>query len=115
MTFPGPRIAALEAAVRPFLANPPRAAELRPEPAQDDGAAVLVWTARMPVQVTSIAGLGFSVRWDDDERASELARTTHQVRVSNPADAEQFVDVEVIDDVTFDVGRGRKRRYQLDN
>lgn len=100
----------MESIVRPFVAKPLSAATLRPEPKQDTSEAVLTFTARMPVQVTSIAGLGFKVVWADADRFDEVQRDVEVVRVTNPEDPSQFVDVEDTRSIVFDA-RGRRSRY----
>ncbi len=46
---------------------------------------------------------------------TELSRETTTVRISNPADAGDFVDVERIDRITFDGPDGRRRTFVLNN
>lgn len=53
---------------------------------------------------------------EGDFEHDETERVTHTVRVTNPNDPAQFVDVEVVDDVTFKNPRtGVTNRYLFDN
>lgn len=46
---------------------------------------------------------------------TEVSRKTHTKRVTNPEDAEQYVDVEVIDEITFSGDDNILRKFVLDN
>lgn len=54
-------------------------------------------------------------REEVDEEWREVARTTTTVRVSNPEDADQYVDVERAESVTLLLPDGRRVGLILDN
>lgn len=53
--------------------------------------------------------------WVFDEAWSEIRRRTSTVRVENPDDAEQWVDVERIDEILFVKSDGSTARLSLNN
>lgn len=71
-------------------------------------ASTFQWSSTNP---PNTGGGGITVRPGDDEDDEEIgsqtvefeetARSIHVVRVSNPLDDQQYVDVERIDDITF--------------
>lgn len=76
----------------------------------------LVWSAQQPSGCTTLGGMGFSIKWpDSDFNFTETGRTTHTVRVENPDDSSQFVDVEVIDNITYRNGKSVNSAYSLNN
>jgi hypothetical protein len=85
---------ALEKAIRPFTDAPPRARTGRTDPVQDTSVAVISWTCRTNVEVTTVQALGFRLTNPDEQ--TETYRVTHTKRVENPNDPNQFVDVEQI-------------------
>jgi len=69
-------------------------------------------------------GGGVNVIDDDDDEPDdepttvdwiEIDRTVHVMRVFNKDDSEQYVDVEVIDDITFELPTGVHVRMILNN
>lgn len=103
---------ALEQAIRPFVERGPRPVPVRETPAQPPAEAEISWSARMSVQVTTLEAQGIRVIWPDSEDHREVARQTRTVRVQNPSDPSQFVDVEDIQTIDFR-SRGRRSRFRL--
>lgn len=76
----------------------------------------LEWTARANVEVMTLAGRGFTVSLiDESVEREEISRETRVVRIENPEDSNQYVDVEVIDAISFQDPNRSKRRYTLNN
>lgn len=112
----------LEQLVRPFgtVLNSPT----RGRPGENDTAldvtttepelAVLTWSARAGVETTDLPTL--SVVLDDDEDDDdgingEINRTFHTQRITQEGNADNWVDVEVPDDITFKNQAQQKRKY----
>lgn len=98
--------AALERAIRPFLTDPPQPRRERKDPPQDTSEAAITWRCSTNVEVTSVAGISFRVVNSEDN--IEVYRETEVVRVTNPSDSNQFVDVENTKRVDFKDGQKRK-------
>lgn len=65
-------------------------------------------------------GIGFRTNDGEDpepitDQYNELSRNTTVVRIENPDDASQFVDVERIDDILFQGPGNRKVLFHLKN
>lgn len=106
----------LEKIVRPFQANIPfTARRLTPDqPAEGSTPEIvtLEWgdTIEANYKQYSIGGLaGATVKW------TEVSRQTTTVRVSNPSDESQFVDVERIDRLTMRNEKGQEQELVLNN
>ena len=112
--------------IAPPASSPPP--KRRPEGASGD--AVLRWGRPSSFQMSTGSGGGFTQpRIDilpsgDDEAANdealgliftETARLTTTVRISNPLDAADFVDVEQIDRISFRGPDGVIRTFVLSN
>lgn len=119
---------ALENALRPFndLVRPlprtrtywndtPAAAPATTTDAEStDG--VLTWSARADVQVQTLPGM--NVRMKEDTRDTDLNELTREVdvkRITNPEDAGQYVDVEVVRTLTLTNKAKQKRIFTLNN
>lgn len=78
---------------------------------------LLRWSASQSVGVTTLGAMGFTINWPDDPNNdyAETLRTTHTVRVENPDDSSQFVDVERIDTISFRNGQKIPYDYSLNN
>lgn len=115
MRFAPDHGAHLERAVRPFAENPPERPRPRREPDQDAHEAELTWSARMRVETTTVDGLGLNIIWPDDvaNEEDEESRQVRIERVENPEDPNQFVDVEVIEEIVFRTSNGRRIRRRL--
>ena len=103
----------------PTATSPPRR---RPEGATGD--AVLRWGRASNFPVSAKRTLTTIVNWptqpEDEEEDlglvyTETERITTTVRVENPDDDEQFVDVERIDQITFLGPDGVPRTFVLTN
>lgn len=117
----------LEKIVRPFstVINTPsrgRPGEQNVDPEHtttttEPALVVLEWSARAGVQTTDLPSLGVILNSDDDNDSEgildEFDRTSHTVRVTNPDDPEQFVDVEVADSITLTNRAKKKRKWNL--
>lgn len=116
----------LEKAVRPFITviEPPsraRDGEQNVDPAYttttEPALAVLEWSARAGVQTTDLPSLGVVLSGNDESDSDgildEIDRTTHTVRVTNPEDANQYVDVEIADSLTLTNRAKQKRKWNL--
>lgn len=115
----------LEKVVRPFIVvlDPP--SRVRPGEQEIEQAtttstepelAVLEWSARAGVQTTDLPSLGVILNSDDtdsDGILDEIGRSTHTVRVTNPDDPDQFVDVEVADSILLSNRAKQKRQWNL--
>ena len=67
---------------------------------QQDG--TLTWSATQDAQTTTLESFGFTIDWGDDStNFTEISRTTHTERITNPDDDTQFVDVEVADSIQY--------------
>ena len=76
----------------------------------------LTWTARASVEVLTLGARGYRIIFDDKPQdLFEISRTTHTVRVTNPEDPEQYVDVEVVDSVDLQDAANAIRRYSFNN
>lgn len=73
---------------------------------------VLAWEAMASVNTVTLPGVGFSVFESD---FTETKRITHPKRIVNPDDSSQFVDVEVIDNISYENGAGVPSTYALHN
>lgn len=110
----------MEGLVRPFwkkAPSPDAAGAGEPVEVPD---AYITWSSRVSPSVTTLEGQGINWSWEADEGGDnddeEVTRETHTVRVENPTDPEQYVDVEVVDAVVFkNPTTGRKRRMTLSN
>lgn len=117
---------ALERTVRPFL--PPG---VRPDRgrygflggSEPSGAVVdtdgngvpdLEWGARVGAETVTLEQLGIRLQ-DPLMDFEELSRDTHVLRVTNPEDADQYVDVEVIDNIRFRNKSRQTSSYKLNN
>lgn len=103
----------------------------RRRPPGASGEATLRWGAPSDFQFSSRGGTRFSIKQpiytflpqgdDEDETAAdgliftETKRATTTVRISNPLDANDFVDVEVIDRISFEGPDGVIRTFVLNN
>ncbi len=98
----------------------------RRRPAGASGEAVLRWGAASDFQISSSGGVTVQVRqpaYDDlpdgDENLglifTETERQTTVVRITNPLDANVYVDVEVIDQISFLGPDGEIRTFVLNN
>ena len=103
----------------PTSVSPPRRP---PEGALGD--AVLRWGRACNFRISAVPNLTTIVNWPtqpEDEEAdpglifTETERQTTTVRVENPDDSEQFVDVERIDQITFLGPDGIARTFVLTN
>lgn len=86
-----------------------------PEETEDPDAPVLEFSARGRVEVLTLESMGVKVIWPEDKDATqtEISRTTHTVRVFNPEDDSQYVDVEVIDELTVENIDKIQRRWKF--
>ena len=78
--------------------------------------ALLVWQARMPTEAfpVDVGAVGFQVV-DDENTETEISRKTKDVRVENPDDPNQFIEVEVIEELQLQNAQGTIRTIKLDN
>lgn len=102
---------AFEEAQRPFAERPPQWKIGRPDQPQDDTTPILTWTAQTDVQIFEAPSLGFQTK--DDEQ--EVDRVTREERVENPEDSNQYVDVEIIEEITFRFPNGQTRTVTFNN
>ena len=106
----------LPAGRRPLDRRPPR----RPPPGAV-GDATLRWGDPSNFQQSSGGGISISQPLDDLPpldvvlEFTEIARETTTVRITNPLDANDFVDVERIDRITFLGPDGLIRAFILNN
>jgi hypothetical protein len=105
-------IIAMQPPVKAGRPDRQRALELQPE-----GESTLTFTAKVKATITTLPGMGIKFKWaaDDDPNQVELQRATHTKRITNPEDSEQYVDVEVIDSITFKNSLGEVINYSLAN
>lgn len=112
----------MNAVLRPFeskLFQTTRGRQQKEEAEPEEAVFTLEATAK--IQVTTMEGMGWSVSFpepDDDnpdEDNAEEKRSVRTVRIYNPEDSEQYVDVEVIDSIDFKDVRNRLSRYTLKN
>ena len=98
----------------------------RRRPAGASGDAVLRWGRPSDFQFASAAVRrvfvtqpAYDTLPEDDEQVellfTEIARETTTVRIENPSDSSQFVDVEVIDRISFKGPDGVVRTFVLSN
>jgi hypothetical protein len=109
-----PSIPSMEGIVRNFsFRRAPKQFVPKPvEPAaatDEDG--VLFWESSVRPETLTMNGAGWSITLKDVERS----RTTSTKRVTNPNDPEDFVDVEVVDELLVRDRYGRTYRLQLIN
>jgi hypothetical protein len=119
----------LERAIRPFLpvpAQPDRAkvyfsggTRSKGDVTNTEGDAIptLEWEASMPPETITMGVTGFTVELGNngDEDNNETQRSTHTVRIHSSTSPEDYVDVEVVDWVTFRDSNKRKRRLNFSN
>lgn len=87
---------ALEALSRPFgrsWKDPKGRRSHVAEEATEPGPGVLIIESQVRMDVVTVRGMGWSIR--KEER--EISRETSTVRVTNPSDPSQFVDVERVE------------------
>lgn len=91
--------------------------ELGTELSTEQRSSTIAWQATASVQITTLPGLGFTQALDPDTPSdqSEISRTTHTVRVTNPDDPTQFVDVEVADAIVFKDADGNTLQQNFNN
>lgn len=105
----------LETVVRPFQAAEvftARVAAPPPPPAALPGAVELIWGDQISLMAKQN---GIPDLNTGGKHWSEADRTTRVVRVSNPNDATQFVDVEKILNMRFKDEVGNEHFLQLNN
>lgn len=73
----------------------------------------LTFTATQSAGVTTLDSYGFTVNWPDDKNNeyAEIVRQSHTVRVENPEDSEQYVDIEIADAIQFRNGKNTVSKY----
>lgn len=81
-------------------------------PEKEEPEAFIQWGAPMPTQYDSAPYVGFETVNADEQEISRKVRTK---RVENEDDPSQFVDVEVIDEITFQTGSGGFKTVRLNN
>lgn len=106
-----PLTGAMEYSLRPGLnPDPPWRARFNSNPAPsepiEDGELRWAWTAK--TETTSLDEMVYdlNIEFPDtpesvEDNTVELVRDTHVERVYNPEDSEQYVDIEVVDQITF--------------
>lgn len=114
----------LEKVVRPLVITPPKPDRSRLEFAggvatsgeekntEGVGVPVLKWTATATVQVTTLAGVGFTVL---DGDVTEEKRDTHTQRIEQDGNPSNFLLVEVIDKIAFRNKAGVPYTYKYNN
>lgn len=125
--YKGAPVIDIEKLSRPFVSAPSLPTRVRPDevtqPSEsasssstEPGLVSLSWSARAGVNTTDLPSMGVLLSTgDDDFDQFELTRNTSTVRVENPDDSDQFVDVEVINSITFANKSKQKRTYTLNN
>jgi hypothetical protein len=117
---------AVETIVRPFETLQGWPATRRAPPEQDQGEAYIEWSAKMPASVMSLDALignGGTIAEmeyespdsetsedpleNDFQEYSESGRVVQVVRVTNPEDPSNYVDVERIDRIFFNGPAGK--------
>jgi len=102
---------AWEEVIRPFKENVPQWKIGRPEQPQNTDEPILTWSATVDVQIWRPPVLGFQTK----EEESEVERTVTEKRIENELDPSQYVDIEVIDEITFRRPDGTTITRILDN
>lgn len=74
--------------------------------------AFIEWGGPMPTQYDSAPYVGFETVQGNEQEVSRKVRTK---RVENEDDPSQFVDVEVIDEITFQTTDGRFKTMTMNN
>lgn len=72
------------------------------------------WTARAPVQVTDLPSLFVILPNDADDKDGlngEINRSFHVTRISQDGNPDNWIDVQVPDDITFKNNANQKRKY----
>lgn len=119
----------LEQLVRPFLpkaGRPDRArvylnggANSNGETTNTEGEEIptLAWEAMAPPQVVTLPSMGFTVDLGgEDQLQEEQDREVHVERIFSDDNPEAYIDVQVIDDITFKDPRTKlNRRFKLNN
>lgn len=122
----------LETIIRPFLSSQPNSTtqrmsanggglsfghEFGTELTTEERASTITWQAAASVQVTTLPGLGFTVDLgnNNDTLQNETSRQTHTVRISQDGHPENFVDVELVDKISFKNPYGLIRDFNLNN
>lgn len=102
-------------ALHPFINPLPRPDRARPIEEQPVGEATLIVTATLAPTTITMDTLGLRIDYGDgsDNDNLELERTTHSERITNPEDADQFVDVDVVDSLTFKNKLRKKTKFTL--
>jgi hypothetical protein len=108
--------------MRPFQSKYFQTTRGRPQEEKiEDTVATFVLEATARVQITTLEGLGWKIKWDPetetepDQDEEEVTRVTRTKRIYNPSDSQQYVDVEVIDAIEFKDQFNRKIRVKLNN
>lgn len=114
----------LERLIRPYgfaLTQPAGGRALQQEETSSDPSIPTIkWGCVSNGTALTLAAQGFDFTFVPDPNApnmnfKEQERQTHTVRVSNPDDPEQFVDVEVIDQIQFNNAVNEAAQYILNN
>lgn len=107
----------LEQVVRPYQSPGRRYGKLfvqriQPTPTEPE-TAVLNWTAQTNTQADTIPGFKLTINYK--QLHNEVSRKTTVARVTNPEDPNQYVDVERIDEITFNGNDGVQQRFVFNN
>jgi hypothetical protein len=115
---------AMEKIVRSFETPKTDPARARRTPVESDGdLAILTWGGEISINDASSGGFSTNNPGGADEPQpgsktlvyNEISRTTNTVRVTNPTDAQDYVDVERITSITFAGPDGKNVKFVLNN